>query len=104
MHRMLARLERTDGLELPSLLFEIQSRLPRDASIVVIVQQVNDETSLALGMLARQGYAISAIVNQYDQEAFHHATAKLLSQRIPVYHLHDESSIPGLCQKMLLKY
>lgn len=104
MHRMLARLERTDGLELPSLLFEIQSRLPRDASIVVIVQQVNDETSLALGMLARQGYAISAIVNQYDQEAFHHATAKLLSQRIPVYHLHDESSISGLCQKMLLKY
>jgi len=104
MHRMLARLERTDGLELPALLFEIQSRLPRDASIIVIVQQITDETSLALGMIARQGYAVSAIVNQHDQEAFHQATAKLLSKHIPVYHLHEESSIPGLCQKMLLKY
>lgn len=104
MHRMLARLERTDGLELSELLFETQSRLPRDASIIVIVQQVDDETSLALGMLARQGYAVSAIVNQYDEDAVHHATAKLMSQRIPVFHLHDESSIPGLCQKLLLRY
>jgi uncharacterized protein (DUF58 family) len=104
IHRMLARLERTDGLEFPELLTEIQSRLPRDASIIVIVQQVEDQTSLALGMLAQQGYAVSAIVNQYDQQAVHGATAMLLSQRIPVYHLHDESSIPGLCQKILLKY
>jgi uncharacterized protein (DUF58 family) len=104
LHRTLARLERTDGLELPELIFETQSRLSRDASIIVIVQEVDDKTSFALGMLARQGYAVSAIVNQYDQQAVFDATAKLLSQRIPVHHLYDESSIPGICQKLLLKY
>jgi len=104
MHRLLARLERTDGLEFPNLILETQSRLPRDASIIAVVQSVDDYASLALGMLAKQGYAVSAIVNQHELEAFHEASGRLMSQRIPVYHLIDESSIPGICQKMLLKY
>jgi len=104
MHRLLARLERTDGLEFPSLILETQSRLPRDASIIVVIQSIDDYASLALGLLAKRGYTISAIINQFEQEAFHEASARLLAQRIPVYHLKDESSIPGICQKILLRY
>jgi uncharacterized protein (DUF58 family) len=104
LHRTLARLERTDGLELPNLLIETQSRLPRDASVIAILQQVDDMSALALGMLARQGYAVSAIVNHFERETVHEAASRLIGQRIPVYHLYDEDSIPQLCQRMLLKY
>ncbi len=104
LHRTLARLERTDGLELSNLLLETQSRLPRDASVIAIVQQVDEISALALGMLARQGYAVTAIVNHFEKDTVHEATSRLIGQRIPVYHLHDEDSIPQLCQRMLLKY
>ncbi len=104
LHRTLARLERTDGLELSNLLLETQSRLPRDASVIAIVQQVDEMSALALGMLARQGYAVSAIVNHFEKETVHEASSRLIGQRIPVYHLYDEESIPHLCQRMLLKY
>ncbi|MDZ4850024.1 MAG: DUF58 domain-containing protein [Pirellulaceae bacterium] len=104
LHRILARLERTDGLELANLLLESQSRLPRDASVIAIVQQVDEVAALALGMLARQGYAVSAIVNHFESESVREASKLLVAQRIPVYHLKDEDSIPYICQRMLLKY
>ena len=104
IHRTLARLERTDGLELAQLLLETQSRLPRDATVIAIVQQVDEIAALALGMLARQGYAVSAIVNHHEAESVREASGRLMAQRIPVYHLKDEASISHLCQMMLLKY
>ncbi len=103
-HRTLARLERTDGLQLPALLAETQSRLPRDASVVVILQSIDDTAALALGMLRRQGYAVSAILNHYEGEAFRESAGRLLAQRIPVYHLRDEQSIQDICRSMLLRY
>jgi len=104
LHRTLARLERTDGLELSNLLLETQSRLPRDASVIAIVQQVDELAALALGMLVRQGYAVSAIVNHFEADSVREAAGRLMAQRIPVYHLKDEASIAHLCQMMLLKY
>lgn len=100
MHKTLARLERTDGLELPDLLIETQSRLPRDATVLVIVQQVDDSAALSLGMLRRQGYAVSAIVNNYDNDAYLEAVGRLLAQHIRVYHLLDEASISQICTAM----
>lgn len=104
LHQTLARLERTDGMKLPELLIEAQSRLPRDASIVVVVQEVDEQAAMALGMLRRQGYAVSAIVNHFEKDAVLTASGRLLAQRIPVYHLADEASIPYLCRNMLLRY
>jgi hypothetical protein len=104
MHRLLARLGRTDGLELQALLLETQNRLPRDASVIAIVQQVDEIAALALGLLVRQGYAVSAIINHFEVEAVQEAAGRLMSQRVQVYHLRDEVSIPQICQAMLLKY
>lgn len=104
LHRTLARLERSDGMTLEELLFESQSRLPRDASVIVILQQVDDTAALALGMLRRQGYSVSAIVNNYDNEAFTSAVGRLLAQQITVFHLLDEESIPQICKEMVLRY
>jgi uncharacterized protein (DUF58 family) len=102
MHKTLARLERTDGLKLPELLMEVESRLSRDATVLVIVQDVDEAAALALGMLKRQGYSVAAIVNNYENDAFHTATSRLLAQRIGVYHLFDEQSIAGICTQIAM--
>lgn len=103
MLKTLARLERTDGLKLPELLFEGGSRLPRDATVLVIVQEVDESAALALGMLRRQGYSVSTIVNNFDNEAYHQAVGRLLAQHIPVYHLYDEGSVPEICKQLVLR-
>lgn len=58
----LARLELTDGMTFTGLILEAGPRLPKDATILAILPQVSVETSVALGQLRRQGYAISAIL------------------------------------------
>lgn len=58
----LARLELTDGMTYPELLFEVAPRLPKDATVIAVLPRVPVETAIALGMLRRQGYAISAIL------------------------------------------
>ncbi len=104
IHRALARLERTEGLVLEELLIESQSRLARDASVLVILQEVDDTAALALGLLRRQGYAVAAIVNNYENESYTNAAARLMSQHIPVYHLLDEDSISNICKSLILKF
>ena len=102
LHKLLARVERTDGLKLPDLLVETQSRMSRDATVLVIVQEVDDAAALALGMLKRQGYSVAAIVNNYENDAFESATARLMAQRISVYHLLDEQAIAHICTQMVM--
>jgi hypothetical protein len=46
----------------PELLFEVAPRLPKDATVIAVLPRVPVETAIALGMLRRQGYAISAIL------------------------------------------
>jgi uncharacterized protein (DUF58 family) len=104
VRKTLARLERTDGMLLEELLIESQSRLSRDASVMVILQEVDESAALALGMLRRQGYAVSAIVNNYENEAFTTASARLMTQHIAVYHLLSEDSIPEICKALVLKF
>lgn len=101
LHKTLARLERTDGLTLPELLIESQSRMSRDATVLVIVQEVDEAAALALGMLKRQGYSVAAIVNNYENDAYETAAARLIAQYIAVYHLLNEESIAQICTQMV---
>lgn len=102
IRKTLARLERTDGLKLPELLIEAQSRLPRDATVLVIVQEVDEPAALALGMLRRRGYSVVTIVNNYDNDVFTQAVGRLLAQHISVHHLLDEESIAQICTSLVL--
>lgn len=104
IHRALARLERTSGAPLEDVLLEAQSRMPRDATVLVILQNVTESAAMALGMLARQGYSVAAVVNNYEDEALQIAVGRLLANRVAAYHLHDETSIPQICKEMILKY
>ena len=87
---------------MPELLIEIQSRLSRDATVLVIVQEVDEAAALALGMLKRQGFSVAAIVNNYENDAFETASSHLMAQRIAVYHLLDEQSIAHICTQMVM--
>jgi hypothetical protein len=44
------------------MLFEVAPRLPRDATVVAVLPAVSVDTAVALGMLRRQGFAISAVL------------------------------------------
>jgi uncharacterized protein (DUF58 family) len=102
MHRTLARLERTDGLQVSDLLMETRDRLPRQLSLLVLLQQVDEPMALALGLLRRRGYSVSAIVNQHDSDGLQESAAKLVAYHIPVFAMQDEASIPGLCRDLLV--
>jgi len=96
----LARLELTDGLSFTAMLLEIAPRLPRDATLVVLLPQVDIETSVALGHLRRRGFAITAIlVGMADDgsDARVVAHGRLLAERIrDVRFVNTEADIRAL--------
>lgn len=99
----LARVELTDGLTLPQLIVESTSRMPRDASVIVILPKVTMETAIALGELRRQGYAITAVINAYEEDDFAHASGPLLAYDIPTRHLKDEAAVVEVCRQYVLR-
>jgi uncharacterized protein (DUF58 family) len=92
MHRMLARLERTDGLKLDQLLLETESRLPKLLSLIVIAQQVDEAGLMALEMMKRRGHSLTVLLNCHQEEYFDHAV-RLIAARLPVVPLHDEETL-----------
>jgi uncharacterized protein (DUF58 family) len=58
----LARLELTDGRPFAAMAIEVAPRLPRDATVIAILPRVPIESALALGLLRRQGFAVSAVL------------------------------------------
>lgn len=99
----LARVELTDGLTLPQLIAETTSRMPRDATVIVILPRANEETAIALGNLKRQGYAVTAILSIYDEFDFAQAAGPLLAAGIETHQLRDEHQISTVCRKFVLR-
>lgn len=98
----LARLELTDGLELPALIAETASRIPRDATVIAILSSVNETNAVALGNLKRQGYAVAAVVNLFDEWEFSEMAGLLISQGIEIFQLRDPSQVSTMCRRLLL--
>jgi uncharacterized protein (DUF58 family) len=99
----LARVELTDGLTVAQLIGETASRMPRDATVVALLPAVTEETAVALGNLKRRGFAVSAILNLYDEFEFAQASGPLLAQGIGTRHLQDESGIVNMCREFVLR-
>lgn len=93
----LARLELTDGLPLPTLLLETTSRLPRDATVIVILPRVTPADAIALQTLKTQGFAVLAVLNLYDEYDYANAAGPLLAVGIQTRHLRDEAAISEIC-------
>jgi uncharacterized protein (DUF58 family) len=99
----LARAELTDGLTLAQLIGETQSRLPRDASVIVIMPRVDEEKAIALANLRRSGYAVTAVLNVYDEYDFAEASGPLVAAGITTQHLKNEASVVTVCRKFVLR-
>jgi uncharacterized protein (DUF58 family) len=100
----LARVELTDGLTLPQLVTETASRLPRDASVVVLLPNVTPETAIALGNLRRQGFAVTAVLLMFKDEG--HATeclGRLMAECIDVRQIEDEADLSNLCAEQVAR-
>jgi len=99
IRHMMARSEKNQGLTLPSLLLEIESDLPRDATVVPILSKVTPEVAMALGNLVRGGYAVAPIVNCWDEYEFAQAAGMLLAERMVAKQLKSLETISQICQE-----
>jgi uncharacterized protein (DUF58 family) len=99
----LARVELTDGLDLTQLIAETTSRMPRDATVVAILPRVTEQHAIALGNLKRRGFAVTAILNLWEEYDFAQASGPLLAQGIETRHLRDEPAIVGICRGFALR-
>jgi uncharacterized protein (DUF58 family) len=99
----LARLELTSGLNFAQLIGETTSRMPRDATVVAILPAVTTEAALALGNLRRRGFAVTAILNVYEEFDFAEHSGPLLAAGIETRHLKDESAVSTICQRFVLR-
>jgi uncharacterized protein (DUF58 family) len=99
----LARLELTDGLPLPALIGEASSRMPRDATVIAIVPPESQDAAIALGNLKRRGFAVTAILNLYEDYDFAIASGPFLAEGIETRHLKDEQSIMEICRSYALR-
>lgn len=98
----LARLELTDGLALPQLIVETAQRLPRDATVLAILARVTEADAVALSLLKRQGFAVEAIINTYDEFDYATMAGLLWREGIAARHLADEASLTRLCEAMTI--
>jgi hypothetical protein len=99
----LARVELTDGLSFAQLLAETASRLPRDATVVALLAAPGVETAVALGGLRRSGFAVTAIINLYDNIEFERAAAQLAAEGVEARHLKSVETLPNLCRQYVLR-
>lgn len=99
----LARVELSDGLTLPQLITEYSNRLPRNATVIAVLGECTPEIALALGSLRRRGFAVSAILVVFAEDALLSAHALLLAEGIEVRPLPNEQALPALCQQQMLR-
>jgi uncharacterized protein (DUF58 family) len=103
IHEALARVELTDGLTLAALVLETAGRMPRDATVVALLADVEIETALALGNLKRRGFAVTVVLIAMDERAVERGYGRLVSEGIrDVRHLANEAGIPELCRQQAL--
>jgi uncharacterized protein (DUF58 family) len=103
IQQVLARAELTDGLDFPQLVSDTISRLPRDATVVAILPVANEATIVTLQTLHRRGYAVTAILNFYDDYEYAQAAGALSAAGVAAHHLKDEKSVPEICREFALR-
>jgi len=107
--RTLARLELTDGIKFPRLVEETGSRLPRNATIIAILADVEDETAVILGGLRHSGYAVTAVLAMFDEEQHPDWAQRpdwahwLLAAGVEVRRVDDEASLSQVCAEQWIR-
>jgi uncharacterized protein (DUF58 family) len=98
----MARVELTDGLTMAALVYETANRMPRDATVVVLIPEASVETALALGSLRRQGYALSVVLVATDEAEMEKSYGRLAAEGImDIRRLKSEAELSDLCQRQV---
>jgi len=99
----LARAELTDGLTFPQLVTETAGRMPRDATVIAVLPHVPPETAVALGMLKRQGFAVTAVVVMFeDEDDYPDCLGRLMAEGIDTRIITDEQTLSSLCSGVMI--
>ncbi|MFT3879786.1 MAG: DUF58 domain-containing protein [Gemmatales bacterium] len=99
LRETLARLELNEGLELPDLIDEAESHLPRDATIIAILSHVTPASAIALSALRQRGYAVEIILIIMDRDEHEAALQLLAGENLNARHLADETAIAEVCRQ-----
>jgi uncharacterized protein (DUF58 family) len=100
----LARLELTEGLTFPQLVIEATSRLPRDATLVVLLPAVSVETATVLGNLKRRGYAVTVILVTYeDDDEVPTYMGRLMAEGLDARRVDNEAAIEDVCSAEMVR-
>ncbi|MDD3470133.1 MAG: DUF58 domain-containing protein [Thermoguttaceae bacterium] len=100
---LLGRLELSEGLPLPALLQEAAGRMPRSATVILIVGKIGVEEAIAIGDLRRSGFVVTVFVNCYHIVDFEAALATLLDMGVEVRQLTERSHVADLCRDFVLR-
>lgn len=95
----LARLELSDGLPFATFTQEIDDQLPRDATVIAILPRVGDAEVITLTSLRRRGYAVTVLVNRFDDYEYAQAAGPLIAAGVDVRHLRRRDSIETICRQ-----
>ncbi len=98
----LARAELSDGLTLPQLVLETEGRMPRDASVIAIISSLTAEAALALSELHRRGFAVTAVLNTYEQHDYATMAGRMLAEGIRSRHVKSKESIAMICGRQMV--
>jgi uncharacterized protein (DUF58 family) len=105
----LARLEQTDGMDFSEMVREIDSRIPRDVTVVAVLRKVTPEIAGALGALARRGFVVTTIIVAFGASAIPDWARvpdwaeMLLAQGIDFHVVNSEEAISNLCAQAIVK-
>lgn len=105
----LARLEHTDGMDFSGMVREIDSRIPRDVTVVAVLRKVTPEIAAALGALARRGFVVTTIIVAFgaagvpDWARAPEWAEMLLAQGIGFHFINSEEAISNLCAQAIVK-
>jgi hypothetical protein len=94
--------ELSEGLDFAAFLGEVESRLPRDATVIAIMASVPETAAIALAGLKRRGFAVAALVNIYDEHDFAVAAGPLIAAGIDTRQLRGPDDIRAVCRRQLL--
>lgn len=103
VQRTLARLEMTDGLTLPETFIQLESRLARDTTLIVIIQQCDLALADTLTGFSRRGWAVVAVINTFAEDDFSLVAGPLIAGGVQVVHLVDQDSIATLCRTLVCR-
>lgn len=98
----LARVEKTDGLTFPQLVQESAARMPQSATVVAMLSMVTPQHAIALSNLQNRGFAVTAIVNVFEEHRFAELAGPLVAEGIEVRQLKDRAAIPDLCNNCMV--